>query len=390
MNPRQRFAVFLACLCLGGNHAIAQDRSTECLPLSSVEGAKIRSILVMSSIPQEDVQHQTLPLIRAHYQGGIGGTPGLGLLGAIVAVAVVNTIAENQAEKAMARATLAFPPLLEAAKDFDFRRQFWARLDDEMGGEGRFKVLDVSTFGAERSYAEQPAVVGGERVDAVLDLRTEYALTPDLRNFVMSTQVLLQARDDNRELYRCRYDFITPPVADGEYEPAVASWAAEGAGRYRAAAVLGIQATLKMLALDLTGADAPHPSGQEVSVHDGRPIWGLGGVVRVAVASHQVHREEGVLIARDRQGVMRAVVEGNQFAPSDEVLAAARGPAPQGEGRRAGPIALDDLLGVLDDGNIPTKQAPVAPAPAPAPATRDEPRAQRAGTLEDLENLLRD
>lgn len=221
MNAAFRITVLSGLLLLAGP-ALAQDKRAECLALSGADAAKVRNIRVLSAIPQNDVQQQTLPLIRVsvdHGQGGaVGGAPGLGLLGAVIAAVIVQSVINNQTERAVERATLAFPPLLDAAKDFDFRRHFWTRLDEEMQGEGRFKVLEVVPFAAERSYTEQPASIGGEAVDAVLDLRTEYALSPDLRSFVMSTHVLLQAREDNRELYRCRYDFTTPPVAEGEYE----------------------------------------------------------------------------------------------------------------------------------------------------------------------------
>jgi hypothetical protein len=378
-------AVLLACVVFAGS-VVAQDRR-ECLALSGVDAAKLRNIRVLSAIPQSDALHQTLPLIRVSIDGGnasgVGSAPGLGLIGAVVAAVIVQSVINSQVERAVERATLAFPPLTEAAKDFDFRRHFWARLDEEMHGEGRFKVAEVLTFSGERSYTEQSASVDGEAVDAILDLRTQYALSPDLRSFVMSTQVLLQARDDNREIYRCRYDFTTPPVAEGEYEAAIAAWAANDAALYRAAAVLGMRETLKMLRFDLTGLDAPRPGGEEVSLHDGRPI--AGGSVRVAMKSNVVHREDGVVIGRDSIGVMRAAVQGTQFTPSDEQMAAAHG-AGGGERRRQVRVGLDDLLGVLEE------NAPVQPKQAAAPAAppkESPPPAARTTGADDLDDLLK-
>ena len=391
MNLRTHAALVFASVMVATAPATAQDRR-ECLALSAQDAAKVRNVRVLSAIPQNDALHQTLPLIRISVDGNrggaVGGAPGLGLLGAIVAAAIVQTVVNSQVERAVERATLAFPALSEATKDFDFRRHFWTRLDGEMQGEGRFKVLEVLTFSGERSYTEQAASVDGQPVDAVLDLRTEYALSPDLRSFVMSTQVLLQAREDNRELYRCRYDFATPPVGEGEFEPAIAAWSANEAALYRAAAVLGMRETLKMLRFDLTGADAPRPGGEEVKVHEGRPI--AGGAVRIAMKSNQVHREDGVIIARDALGVMRAAVEGTQFIPSAEQLAAAREGG--GEPRRSVRVGLDDLLGVLEDAPVDARPAPAAPAPArpaPAAAAKGDAAAARVTSVDDLDDLLK-
>jgi hypothetical protein len=377
----RRLALLLCCILLAARPALAQPERNDCLPLAGLEAAKLRHIRVMSAIPQDDVQKLTLPMIAATVQPPAGVSLGGGLVFAIVASVIVNSVVNAQVQKRVEQATLAFPPLLEQVKDFDFRRQFWRRLEASLAQDRRFKVLEITTFNGERGYVEQPETAGGEPVDAVLDLRTEYALTPDLRSFVMMTQVLLQARSDNRELYRCRYFFTTPPVADGEYEAAIAAWAAERGALYRAAAVLGMQQTMKMLRYDLTGEDAPRAAGEAAQVYESRAA--PTGMMRVPVAGALVEREDGALIVRDAQGFMRSAFEGEVFAPSPETVAAASEEAAGATRGRAGPVALEDLLGVLDEAPLP---APKKEAPAQAP---QESRPARAA-LDELDGLLED
>jgi hypothetical protein len=382
----RRFLIVLCCALLAACPALAQEERKDCLALSGLEAAKLSNIRVMSAIPQDDVQKLTLPMIQAHVQPPTGVSFGGGLIFSVVASVIVSSVINSQVQKRIEQATLAFPPLMEQVKDFDFRRQFWSRLERSLEDDRRFKVLDIATYDSERTYAEQPETVGGEPLDALLDLRTEYALTPDLRSFMMVTQAVLQTRADNREIYRCRFHFTTPPVSAGEYEAAIAVWAADGGALYRAAAVIGMQQTMKMLRFDLTGDDAPRPSGAEVQVHESRAAP-AGSIIRAPIAGGLVEREDGALIARDAQGFLRSTIEGETFSPTPEVVAAAaQAPAP-GAGRgRAGPVALDDLLGALDEGQpAPRKEAeaPKKEAVAPPP----ESRPTRAG-LEDLEALL--
>jgi hypothetical protein len=236
-------------------------------------------------------------------------------------------------------------------------------------------VLQFSPFAAERGYIEQPDNVRGEPVDAVLDLSTVYALSPDLRVFLVRTRVLLQGRPDGRELYRCEYSFTTPPVSAGAMQTEISVWSAARGAIFRAAALIGIAQSLKMLRLDLLGEDAPRPSGEEVKVSEVRVLPGV--VAHGSVNGKLVDREEGFVIARDNRGYLRGTMAGETFSPPPEAVAAA--------GARSGPtgpVKLDDLLGAMEEATPPPSAQPKA---APAKA---EPKATRASDLDELGELL--
>lgn len=371
---------WLLCGLLAAGSAGAQVEK-DCVPLSGFDAVKLRGIRVLSAIPQEDVQKATLPYIRTQVQV-VGPPPSSSsILGAIIGVAIGDAIVNSQIQKRVERASLAFPGLLEAVGDFDFRRQFWSRLDEEMAREGRFKVLELVTFDGERGHLEQPQSVRGEPLDAVLDLRTEYFLSADLRAFVMRTDAVLHAAGDQREMYRCRYHFATPPVAAEELEPALAAWAADGGALYRAAAVIGMVQTLKMLRFDLTGLEAPRPAGGPAQVTE--TVQARGVLVRQPIPGGVVEREDGAVIVRDPKGAMRAALEGDTFAPSAEAIAAAA--AAPGAGRRsaAGPVMLDDLLGMIGETLVP---APEVTTAKEAPPPREG--GARAAALDELDALL--
>jgi hypothetical protein len=347
-----RLASVLCCALMMAPAALAQEAAGECTALSASEAPRIRSIRVMSAIPQDDVQQQTMPMIRTVVRPAVGAAApsSSGLLGAIIGHLIVDAMINTDVKKRMEEAALAFPALMEQVKDFDFRAEFWTRLDAALGADTRFRVLEIKTFSAERSYVEQPDTVRGEPIDAVLDLRTQYALSADLRAFVMTTEVLLQARPDGRELYRCEYSFVTPPASSGNAEAAIAAWAAQEGALYRAAAVIGMEQTLKILRLDLTGDDAPRPSGEEIRVGEVRTRPGV--VIHAPVTGYLVNREGNLIITRDAKGRMRAAMEAEAFAPSPEMISAST---------RSGSVELDELLGVMSE-DAPAKKPAASPA----------------------------
>ncbi len=384
---RARTPWFLLTL-LAASAVCAQPAQRDCVPLEASEAARVRNILVYSSIPQDDVQKQTMPMLRTIVQPG-PGVRGGGLAGAIIGAAIADAIINSQVKRDVERATLAFPQLLDQVKDFDFRREFWARLGASLAQDSRFKTLRIATFDAERGHVEAQDAVNGEPVDAVLELQTHYALSPDLRAFFVTTQALLQSGPDSRELYRCSYQFVTPPLASGPFGEAIAAWAAQEGALYRAAAVIGMEQTLKMLRYDLTGDDAPRPSAAEVSVSTLRVTPGV--VVHGPSDAKLVDREDGLVIARDSRGHMRSTMEGETFSPSPEMLAVATRRGEGGGERHSGPVVLEDLLDVMGE-PPPAKLSPVSAVPEkgarpqPPPARDTAPR-RGAGT-EDLDGLF--
>jgi hypothetical protein len=385
MARARAFWIGLGLLAAGA--AAAQNAERECVPLDATEAARLRNIVVMSAIPQADVMATTMPRIRTHVQPPVNAGGG-GIIGALIGGLIVDAIINSDVKRSSERAALAFPSLLEQTRDFDFRREFWDRLREAMDRDTRFKTLDVATF-SERGHVEQPDTVRGEPVDALLDLRTEYAMSPDLRAFIIRTEVLLQSRPDARELYRCSYHFVTPPVGGGVFETAIGTWAAQEGALYRAAALIGIEQTLGMLRLDLTGQDAPRPSGAETRI--AAVAWQPGVVIHAPLSANVVDRVDGVVIARDSRGHMRAAVEGEVFSPSPEAIAAVSQPA-RGDGAgRSGPVAIEDLLGAMSEEAriLPVASQPAAPEKAAPsqPAAAEEPAARR-GAPDDLEGLL--
>jgi hypothetical protein len=329
-----------------------------------------------------------MPMLRTIVQPA-PGVRGGGLAGAIIGAAIADAIVNSQVKRDVERATLAFPQLLDQVKDFDFRREFWARLDTSLAQDSRFKTLRIATFDSERGHVEAQDAVNGEPVDAVLELQTHYALSADLRAFVMTTQVLLQTGPDSRELYRCSYQFVTPPLASGPFGEAIAAWAAQEGALYRAAAIIGMEQTLKMLRYDLTGDDAPRSSGAEAGVSSLRVTPGV--VVHGPSDAKLVDREDGLTIARDSRGQMRSTMEGETFSPSPEMMVAANRRGVGSGERHSGPVALDDLLEAMDE-PPPAKLSPVSAVPekgarSEPPSARDTSPRRGAGT-EDLDGLI--
>ena len=372
LRPRTQW-FFLALLA--ATAVCAQPAQRDCVPLEGSEAARVRNILVYSAIPQDDVQKQTMPMLRTVVQPA-PGVRGGGLAGAIIGAAIADAIINSQVKRDVERATLAFPQLLEQVKDFDFRGEFWARLGASLERDSRFKTLRIATFDSERGHVQAQDAVNGEPVDAVLELQTTYALSANLRVFLMRTQALLRSGPDSRELYRCSYEFVTPPLASGAFEAAIGAWAAQEGALYRAAAMIGMEQTLKMLRYDLTGDDAPRPSGADV---------------RVLTDAKLVDREDTLIIARDGRGHMRSTMEGESFSPSPEMLAAAHRPS-EGRGERgSGPVVLEDLLGVMDEPPA-ARLSPVSAVPdkgaRPEPPQARDTAARRGAGTEDLDGLI--
>src|SRR5688572_24037829 len=184
-------SVVLVCSVLLAAPALAQEERKECLTLSGIEAAKLRSIRVASAIPQAELVAEAVPVQHTHIQ-----VPLVGFFPAVIASVAVTmaaqSAAESQAKGRLAAAQAMLAPLLETARDFDVRRQFWSRLQRALGDGARFRVLDIATLAEDPVVASRPAA--GEAADAVLELRTQYALTPDLRSFGMTTRARLLAR----------------------------------------------------------------------------------------------------------------------------------------------------------------------------------------------------
>ncbi len=377
----RRLLALLFC-ALGASGALAQARQEKCTALA--DAARVRAIRVTSAVPQDNVASQTLPKIRTQVQAPPGYSGG-GLAAAIIGAAIADAIINTQVQKAMERASLALPQLVDTLKDFDLRAHFWRRLSQSLREESRFAVRELRTLDSERTYLEEQDSVDGAPIDAALELRTSYFLSADLRAFFMETEVLLQARPDGAELYRCRYRFSTPPVAMGEYEAAVQLWAADEGALFRAAALIGIEQTLLMLRYDLMGEDAPRPGMEDNREIIQHAVPAPGVTVRAPVSGKVVARQDSVVLVREESGAMRAAWQGETFAPSRERMEAVSPSAP----RRAGPVGLDDLLGVLEEAAPPARAAGAAPGTEKAPPP-PEPQPARGTTIDDLGGLLRD
>jgi hypothetical protein len=339
-----------------------------CVALPAAEAQQVRAIRVTSAIPQDMVTTMIPTVVHTTVVRGAGYTGSMAgpIFGGLLADVIVNSETLDR----MRRTTLALPQLVAASHELDVRRQFWLRLEQSLEEHSRFRVLDVRRFDSERPYVEDLYSIRGEPVDAVLELSTGYAFTMDLRMFVMETEVLLHARPDGRELYRCQYRFVTPPVDEGDLETAIAAWSANDAALYRAAALLGVEQTLKMLRHDLVGRQAPSPSGEQVEYTDVMPPAPGGLTLRAELTGSLVEADAGTLIVRGELGRMRSLWMGDLFRPDNDVLKLA---LPGNASRRAGPVLLDELLGLLEL----DRAAPLPPG-----------RRARPVAWEDLEGLL--
>ena len=381
-----RAVLLLACL-LASPVASGQD-DKECVPLRT---SLVKNVRVTSAIPQEDLQKSTIAYIRTTV---VHTTPptSAGIIGALIGATIADALINNMIKKKVEEASLALPALLEQTRDYDVREAFWARLEAALAEPGRLNPLDLTVFKSERGHFELGDRVRGEQVEGLLDLHTHYALTADLKSFVMTTDARIQ-NPGGYELYRCKYVFSTPPLVGNDADAAAAAraWAANGGAAYRAAVGLGIEQTMRMLRHDLLNEDPPRPAGVEIKIRETR-IQGAV-IVQFPVAATQIERVGNVLIGRDEKGILRSSLDAPYFVAASVPASVAV------TERRAMPVedtTLEDLEALLP-AVAAAADAPASPAkqPPPQPAgLRTRPGAQatagapHAVELEDLKDLL--
>ena len=139
------------------------------LALSAADAERIRGIVVVSAIPQDDVRKQTERFIRTTVNS-VRPT-GAGLIGAIIGAVIADAIVNSQTQSRIERAALALPIIMEQAKDLDFRQEFWQRLGERLDTESRFEIADETHLKTERGHVEIPERVQNVPVVARIESR---------------------------------------------------------------------------------------------------------------------------------------------------------------------------------------------------------------------------
>jgi hypothetical protein len=369
----------LSALCLLVVLPVHAQDLKECIPFN----AGIKNVRVTSAVPQEDIQKSTMAFIRTTVvHTGPASPTTAGIIGGIIGGLIADAFVNSQIKKRIEEATLALPILLEQTRDLDVREYFWDRLDGAIHRPGRLNPLDLTLFKSERGYFQAGEELHGAKVEGVLDLQTQYALTADLHAFTMITDARLQNKGGT-DVYRCRFVFTTPPISVQAVTPEEAArlWAANEAAAYRAAVALGVSQTLKMLRYDLLDAEAPRAAGAEIKISERRTMNAV--VVQVPVPATQIERDGAVMIGRDDKGILRSSIDTPLFTPTS--VAAATPDAPRRQNAPDGPTKIEDLDALLSTTSRPASsrreaEEPVAPRrPQPAP---------RGVQLDDLKDLL--
>lgn len=341
-------SVLLAALALGplegrtqSNEVFGRETAVvtppQRLSLSDEQAKQIQGIYVLSAIDQDDVVKVTERYQRTQVVPR-GVVPAGNIFAAIIGAAIGDAIVNNQIKERVERAALSFPVILDAAKDFDFRREFWKRLAAKLDRELRFDIAGTRVYAGPRGHFEAPDAVRGIPVDAVLELNTEYYLGTDLRVMVVVMRAVVHSPDFSKVHHAAIYAYDTPPVSEEGFEAAAKAWAENDGAKYRGALLEGAEQVIAMLVGDLLAEERFPKEGVDLTTGD----LGRSGISRTI--GKIVHTRGNRHIARVPNGNLISVAKGPLFSlpteaddePADEPV----------RPRRTG-VTIDDLHDLL-------------------------------------------
>lgn len=205
----------------------------------------------------------SLALPTDHARGIARGTDAVGLVFFASFVGVLPVVVVNLIQNAMYRTQVAreckeaegrLTPLLQQASDVDFRREFHERLGSALRGISWLRVAAI-----EASARPLPGAQDQSAERARLELESVHQLTPDCRALVVRARVRFFPKGKKKPAYIGSLAHLSADIDEVEPDSAVALWAADGARAYRVALRQGIDATMRLLQVDLTPVTEPDP-----------------------------------------------------------------------------------------------------------------------------------
>ena len=235
--PKRMLLCCSLALLLGGCATKPQPRY---LALEDHTRSSLQSISVRSVVSQDEVlvrADTTLASIAPLFLG-------VGVLTAVVDAGVSGVRQGNMQN--------AIEPFYDSVDDVDVRRQVAAALNAGLAQGLAIRVeLPVEGSGlplAGNALAAKTAALAPGK--GFLQIRTDYAFTPDFRYLRMDTRVdLWQSRQDG-PVYSNEFHYQSALVSSSD-DAALAAWSAERGARYRQTLEEAIAQVVKMIRIDL-------------------------------------------------------------------------------------------------------------------------------------------
>lgn len=281
------FMLFVAVVVTGcATPAVHHSLSTELIQ-QNVE------VNVVSEIPADE--------IVAHFQSGTYTSAGGGLLWILIDKGINKSRAASAEER--------IGPLLEASAGIDFRKQFWAALEETLTQAQWLKTKSIK-HSAENIDKEAQFNAGLP----LLTLNTAYELSPNAQVLRVQTGIRFYLSDSGKPDYFGAVVYISEKIGknDEEDEEAIEFWAMDEAAALSKALSEGIAQNMQMLKYDLL--DGPHStaleSKEEISANIRDPITGnmreYEGVLVNEIDNRMLVREEGGNLF----SIPRSIIEG--------------------------------------------------------------------------------
>ncbi|NKB58362.1 MAG: hypothetical protein GKS00_18710 [Alphaproteobacteria bacterium] len=204
-------------------------------PLNPELSGQNLNLTVYSTIPKEQVSTQFNAVQLTISSPNIG----VAIIGAFAA-ATVNTASVQIAEK---RARNRMSPVWQSSADFDFRREYWNKLEPIISKSPWFTVTSLEKLGA---VTEKEAE---EFKLPLLILKVFFDLSSTFQVLTVQTQASLYTTNPDEREFFAIYTYYSDKI--GPKSEATALWAADNAAALRQEARFGIEQNLKMIRYDL-------------------------------------------------------------------------------------------------------------------------------------------
>lgn len=284
--------------------------------LNPKEIPTIQQTHVRTTIAQEEI---SLAVVKS--TAGDNVAAGGGVCCALIGSAIDKSIDASRSKKAEAWVA----PLLEQTSDIDFRKDYWDAVLPALRSLPWIKVGETELAAAGKKLPEEWLD------DDVLLITASYELTPEGRFLVVGSRVQFWTKPKSKPSYYALHSYISksaaPPYTktkeseskkradvergvvkgqDAAVADAVAKWAENGAGLYRAALSEGIQEIIRMILLDLPDAQlgTQHMSGTPAKMKI--PSL-LGEKKPVSVSGEILDRGEDRVIVRLKGGSLMSL-----------------------------------------------------------------------------------
>jgi hypothetical protein len=161
---------------------------------------------------------------------------GLGLIGALID-AGVNSGLSSSAEARAVR-------IRQVVGDYDFRHQFWQAASNVVMETPWLQARGFTALATNVSRVTKDAVAHG----AVMNLGTDYAITPDHRVFIVVSGFSVFTPTKHKKAAAANMvSYHSARIGNEEGDKATEIWMADGGAKYRRAATEGIQESARLL-----------------------------------------------------------------------------------------------------------------------------------------------